>query len=78
MFNAPSFTPPAIRDRFLAALDDHDDASARGLALHLTTSRNPLPGLTCQQLGLPMGSSYGSAARHVLDRNTEQGAGSAL
>ena len=68
MLNAPSFTPPALRDRFLAALDESNDSSALGLAQHLTTSRNPLPGLTCQLLGLPMGSSYGSAARHVLDR----------
>ena len=71
MPNASSFTPPAIRDRFLAALDEPDDVTALRFALHLTTSRNPLPGLTCQQLGLPMGSSYGSAARYVLDRNRD-------
>ena len=66
-----SFATPAIRDRFLAALDEPDDVSALRFALHLTASRNPLPGLTCQQLGLPRGSSYGSAARYVLDRNRD-------
>jgi hypothetical protein len=69
---ASSFTPPGIRDRFLAALDEANDGSAHRFALHLTTSRNPLPGLTCQQLGLPMGSSYGAAARWVLDRHRDQ------
>jgi hypothetical protein len=72
MQDAPSFTPPALRDRFLAALEEPNDASAVGLALHMTTSRNPLPGATCLQLGLPPGSSYGSAARQVLDRRRDQ------
>jgi hypothetical protein len=33
---------------------------------------NPLPGLTCQQLGLPIGSTYGLAARHILEASKDQ------
>jgi hypothetical protein len=57
---------PAIRDRFLGALDADDRALSTELALNLTSCGNPLPGMTCDQLGLPKGSTYGTAALHVL------------
>ncbi|MGE5669030.1 MAG: hypothetical protein ACM338_12635 [Betaproteobacteria bacterium] len=57
-----------FRDQFLAALDARDQALSSQLANHLTDCGNPLPGMTCQELGLPAGSTYGSAARHILSR----------
>jgi hypothetical protein len=63
--NAP-YATPAIRDRFLGALDADDRALSTELALNLTGCSNPLPGMTCDQLGLPKGSTYGAAATHVL------------
>ena len=63
--NAP-YASAALRDRFLGALDADDCTLSTELALGLTTCTNPLPGMTCQQLGLPIGSTYGCAAQHVL------------
>jgi hypothetical protein len=60
------YAPAAIRDRFLGALDAQDRALSTELALNLTSCGNPLPGMTCDQLGLPIGSTYGSAAQRVL------------
>ena len=37
------------------------------LASNLVDCNNPLPGMTCLELGLPAGSTYGCAARLVLD-----------
>jgi len=34
--------------------------------LNLTECGNPLPGMTCSEFGLPIGSTYGAAARCVL------------
>ena len=65
------YAPPAARDQFLEALDASDLAGSARLALHLTGCMNPLPGMTCGELGLPPGSTYGSAARHVLRRFQE-------
>ena len=55
--NSPDslYAPAEIRDRFLIALDGTDHALSCRLALGLTGCLNPLPGLTCQQLGLPSG-----------------------
>ena len=61
-----SYASPAIRDEFLIALDVNDRALATRLALELTDCTNPLPGMTCNQLDLPIGSTYGCAARRVL------------
>jgi hypothetical protein len=61
-----SYASPKLRDQFLAALDADDRALFTQLAIGLTRCMNPLPGMTCDQLGLPIGSTYGSAARHVL------------
>lgn len=66
-----SYASPAIRDRFLAALDAGDRALSTALARDLTGCGNPLPGMTCGQLGLPIGSTYGSAALRVLLRYSE-------
>ena len=60
------YASPAIRDEFLNALDVNDGALLRRLALNMTGCANPLPGMTCHQLDLPMGSTYGCAARRVL------------
>jgi hypothetical protein len=60
------YAPPAARDQFLGALDAFDLALSAQLARHLTGCMNPLPGTTCGELGLPPGSTYGCAARHVL------------
>jgi hypothetical protein len=60
------YASAAIRDQFLTALDAGDRALSAQLALNLTSCSNPLPGMTCEELGLPLGSTYGSAARHVL------------
>jgi hypothetical protein len=62
----PSYASPAIRDQFLAALDADNHTRSTELALNLTHCTNPLPGLTCDQLGLPVGSTYASAAQRVL------------
>ncbi|MPZ45636.1 MAG: hypothetical protein GEV05_20045 [Betaproteobacteria bacterium] len=66
------YAPAELRDRFLNAVDARDDALCDRLAFDLKTCMNPLPGLTCQQLGLPIGSTYGSAARHILGTSHEQ------
>jgi hypothetical protein len=60
------YAPAAVRDQFLRALDARDRAESARLAPHLTGCMNPLPGMTCGELGLPTGSTYGSAARRVL------------
>jgi hypothetical protein len=64
------YASPKLRDQFLAALDADDRALFTQLALGLTGCMNPLPGMTCDQLGLPIGSTYGSAAKHVLSHDT--------
>ena len=60
------YASPAIRDAFLNALDVEDRALSTELARELTGCTNPLPGMTCNKLDLPMGSTYGCAARRVL------------
>jgi hypothetical protein len=60
------YASPAIRDEFLAALDADDRKLSTRLAMKLTGCTNPLPGMTCDMLGLPIGSTYGSAASRVL------------
>lgn len=68
------YAPSSERDRFLRALDGDDPALSARLAMNLTGCGNPLPSSTCVALGLPIGSSYGSAARHVI-RNGGNGSG---
>jgi hypothetical protein len=61
------FASSAVRDAFLTALDAADSAATARLAQHIVGCSNPLPGMTCQALGLPLGSTYGNAAQHLLD-----------
>jgi len=62
------YASPKLRDQFLAALDADDRALFTQLAVDLTGCTNPLPGMTCKQLSLPIGSTYGAAAREVLSK----------
>ncbi|MET0442418.1 MAG: hypothetical protein ABW071_10595 [Casimicrobiaceae bacterium] len=71
------YAPAASRDRFLQALDGEDRQLPVRLAADLASCANPLPSLTCQLLGLPFGSSYGTAARRVLERWRDSGIGGA-
>ena len=64
------YASAAMRDRFLDALDAHDRILSIELARNLATCANPLPGITCNELGLPTGSTYGSAASRVLSLYT--------
>lgn len=66
------YAPAAVRDEFLEALDARDVPASTRLALNLTGCMNPLPGITCGELGLPPGSTYGSAARRVLALHGEK------
>jgi hypothetical protein len=68
---AALYAPAKFRDQFLAALDAHDHALSSQLANNLTDCGNPLPGMTCQELGLPAGSTYGCAARRILSQGSE-------
>lgn len=69
--NAP-YASPGMRDRFLDALDAGDRTLSIELARNLASCVNPLPGITCGELGLPIGSTYGSAASYVLSTYTTQ------
>lgn len=60
------YAPAAVRDRFLASLDAGDWNTTTDLAKDLTNCGNPLPGVTCGELNLPTGSTYGAAAKLVL------------
>ncbi|MGC1818624.1 MAG: hypothetical protein WA900_13335 [Casimicrobiaceae bacterium] len=69
--NAPEnqYALASERDRFLSALDGNDPGVTAQLAAHLTGCGNPLPSSTCRELGLPVGSSYATAAKHVMRSN---------
>jgi hypothetical protein len=56
---------PALRDRFLHALDRNDVVALREIALGLLGCGDSLPTMTCTELGLRPGSSYGDAAAAV-------------
>jgi hypothetical protein len=60
------YAPAAVRDQFLASLDTGDWNTSKDMATNLTACGNPLPSMTCNLLGLPMGSTYGAAAKYVL------------
>ena len=61
-----AYATPELRDRFLDALDADNRLLSVELARNLTSCANPLPGLTCGELGLPIGSTYASAASRIL------------
>jgi hypothetical protein len=56
---------PVLRDRFLNALDQHDQPALRDTVRDLLGCVNPLPYETCILLGLEPGSSYGDAAKTI-------------
>lgn len=57
----------SLRDQFLTALDSQDAVLGRQLAEQLIGCHNILPGMACDQLGLPRHSTYSCAARAVLE-----------
>lgn len=57
---------PALRDRFLKALEADDYASLRQLAGELRGCTDMLPGSVCRTLGLPRGSTYATAANTIV------------
>jgi hypothetical protein len=63
------YAAASVRDAFLDALDQHDDARTTVIARHLVTCGNPLPSSTCDALGLAPGSTYGAGARAFLKRS---------
>lgn len=60
------YAPASVRDAFLRALAGDDRALSVRMAEGLTSCGNPLPGMICDELDLPHGSSYGAAARLLL------------
>ena len=62
----PMYVPALVRDRFLATLDMGDRPASIELATHLVGCAIALPGITCDELNLPRGSTYGAAAARVL------------
>ncbi|HTR57324.1 MAG TPA: hypothetical protein VMM27_04035 [Casimicrobiaceae bacterium] len=61
-----TYAAPFVRDRFLNSLESSDRLLSVQLALGLLGCGNPLPGVTCNELGLPVHSTYDCAARRVL------------
>ena len=57
---------PALRDRFLKALEADDYALLRELAVELRGCIDMLPRSACMMLGLPRGSTYGTAANTIV------------
>ena len=57
---------PALRDRFLKALDADDYAVLRTLCIDLRSCTDMLPGSVCITLGLPRGSTYATAAKTIV------------
>ena len=66
--NDATYAPPTVRDDFLAAIARGDAAMLTQLATNLTGCGNPLPSTTCHELGVPVGSTYGAAARRIVDQ----------
>jgi hypothetical protein len=63
---------PALRDKFLVALDERDEAALRHVTNYLFGCQNPLPFSTCAMLGLEPGSTYGDGAKAVADRQSAE------
>lgn len=61
-----SYASPAVRDGFLSALDRRDGVTLGRLARDMTGCGNPLPSAICALLGIPIGSTYGFAARRIV------------
>jgi hypothetical protein len=60
-----------VRDGFLAALDRRDGVALARLARNMTNCGNPLPSTICAQLDIPLGSTYGFAARRIVIRGMQ-------
>jgi hypothetical protein len=56
---------PILRDKFLNALDQHDQPTLRTTVRDLLGCVNILPSGTCILLGLAPGSTYGDAAQVI-------------
>ena len=56
---------PVLRDRFLNALDQQDQAAITATVRDLLGCVNFLPSATCILLGLAPGSTYGDAAQAI-------------
>jgi hypothetical protein len=67
-----SYASPEFRDGFLSALDRGDGVTLVRLARDMTGCGNPLPSTICTQLGIPVGSTYGFAARRIVACGTEE------
>ena len=63
-----TYAPPNVRDGFLDALARGDTVKLAELAPNLTGCSNPLPSTACSELGVPVGSTYGAAARRIVDQ----------
>jgi hypothetical protein len=61
---------PILRDRFLNALDQHDQPTLRTAVRDLLGCVNVLPSGTCILLGLARGSTYGDAAQVIASSLT--------
>ena len=66
-----SYAVGTLRDQFLAALDNGDAAQSHRLATQLVDCRHVLPGMACDQLGVPRLSTYAFAAHAVLNGECE-------
>lgn len=69
LFNIPAVrwgqASPAVRDRFLNALDGGDTVAIEACSRDVSNCVVNLPGETCIALSLAHGSSYADAARAV-------------
>jgi len=57
---------PALRDKFLKALDADDYSALRRLSVDLRSCTDVLPSSVCVMLGLPRGSTYAKAAKTIV------------
>jgi hypothetical protein len=57
---------PALRKRFLKAFEADDFAMLRTLCEELRGCTDMLPAHVCITLGLPRGSTYGTAAKTIV------------
>jgi hypothetical protein len=62
------YASPALRDGFLLAFDRRDGVALTRLARNMTNCGNPLPSAICTQMDIPLGSTYGFAARRIVVR----------
>jgi len=70
-----TYASPSVRDSFLNSLESTDRSTSVQLAHALLGCGNPLPGITCTELGLPAKSTYDCAARRVLALYSADGSG---